>query len=122
MHAGLVVIGESLGLYKAMAKAGKAITSAELAAATGTNERYMREWLNAQAAGGYVSYDAENQTYFLSEEQAFVLADETSPAYFPGAFLLAVSAVRAVPTTDRKISHGRRFRLARTRRGAFSRH
>ena len=106
MHAGLVVIGESLGLYKAMAKAGKAITSAELAAATGTNERYVREWLNAQAAGGYVSYDAENQTYFLSEEQAFALADEKSPAYMPGAFLLAVSALRAVPKMTEKFKTG----------------
>lgn len=109
MHAGLVVIGESLGLYKAMDRAGKAITSAELAAATGTNERYVREWLNAQAAGGYVSYDADNQSYFLSEEQAFVLADESSPAYLPGAFLLAVSAVRAVPHLTEKFRTGEGF-------------
>lgn len=97
MHAGLVVIGESLGLYKAMAEAGKPLAPAELAEKTGTNERYMREWLNAQAAGGYVSYDTDNQRYFLSEEQAFALADENSPAYLPGAFLLAVSALHAVP-------------------------
>lgn len=97
MHAGLVIIGESLGLYKAMAEVGEPLTPAELAERTGTNERYVREWLNAQAAGGYVSYDAENRRYFLSEEQAFTLADEKSPAYLPGAFLLAVSALRAVP-------------------------
>ncbi|MEP6925942.1 MAG: class I SAM-dependent methyltransferase [Pyrinomonadaceae bacterium] len=97
MHAGLVVIGESLGLYKAMAQANKSLTPAELAELTETTERYVREWLNAQAAGGYVSYDAVNQTYFLSEEQAFALADETSPAYLPGAFLLAVSSLQAVP-------------------------
>ena len=109
MHAGLVVIGESLGLYKAMAKAGKAITPAELAAATETNERYVREWLNAQAAGGYVSYDAENQSYFLSEEQAFALADESSPAYLPGAFLLAISAVRAVPQLTERFRTGEGF-------------
>jgi 2-polyprenyl-3-methyl-5-hydroxy-6-metoxy-1,4-benzoquinol methylase len=106
MHAGLVVIGESLGLYKAMANAGKPLAPAELAGATETNERYVREWLNAQAAGGYVSYDAANQTYFLSEEQTFVLADETSPAYFPGAFLLAVSAVRAVPQMTERFRTG----------------
>ena len=106
MHAGLVVIGESLGLYKAMANAGKPLAPAELAAATETNERYVCEWLNAQAAGGYVSYDAANQTYFLSEEQTFVLADETSPAYFPGAFLLAVSAVRAVPQMTERFRTG----------------
>lgn len=109
MHAGLVVIGESLGLYKAMARADKAVTPAELAAATETNERYVREWLNAQAAGGYVSYDAENQSYFLSEEQAFALADESSPAYLPGAFLLAVSAVRAVPTLTERFRTGEGF-------------
>ncbi|MFN2453057.1 MAG: class I SAM-dependent methyltransferase [Pyrinomonadaceae bacterium] len=109
MHAGLVVIGESLGLYKAMAQAGKAISPAELAERTGTNERYVREWLNAQAAGGYVSYDAANQTYFLSEEQAFALADETSPAYLPGAFLLAVSAVRAVPKLTERFRTGEGF-------------
>lgn len=109
MHAGLVVIGESLGLYKAIARAGRAITPAQLADATGTNERYVREWLNAQAAGGYVSYDAENQSYFLSEEQAFALADESSPAYLPGAFLLAVSAVRAVPQLTERFRTGEGF-------------
>lgn len=109
MHAGLVVIGESLGLYKAMAQAGKAITPAELAERTETNERYVREWLNAQAAGGYVSYDAANQTYFLSEEQAFALANEQSPAYLPGAFLLAVSAVRAVPQLTERFRTGEGF-------------
>jgi 2-polyprenyl-3-methyl-5-hydroxy-6-metoxy-1,4-benzoquinol methylase len=109
MHAGLVVIGESLGLYKAMAKTDAPLTSAELAARTGTSERYVREWLNAQAAGGYVSYDAENQAYFLSPEQAFALADETSPAYLPGAFLLAVSAVRAVPELTERFRTGEGF-------------
>jgi len=109
MHAGLVVIGESLGLYKEMAQAGKALTPAELAERTGTNERYIREWLNAQAAGGYVSYDADNQRYFLSEEQAFALADESSPAYLPGAFLLAVSAIRAVPNLTERFRTGEGF-------------
>jgi len=106
MHAGLVVIGESLGLYKAMAKAGNSLTPAELAERTGTNERYVREWLNAQAAGGYVTYDTENQRYFLTEEQAFALADENSAAYLPGAFLLAVSALRAVPTLIERFRTG----------------
>jgi SAM-dependent methyltransferase len=106
MHAGLVVIGESLGLYKALAQAGRSLKPVELAERTKTNERYVREWLNAQAAGGYVSYDAENQTYFLSEEQAFALADETSPAYLPGAFLLAVSALQAVPKMTERFRTG----------------
>lgn len=106
MHAGLVVIGEKLGLYKAMAQAGKAVTPAELAELTETNERYIREWLNAQAAGGYVSYDEENRNYFLSEEQAFALANESSPVYLPGAFLVAVSSLRAVPKMIDKFRSG----------------
>ena len=100
MHAGLVVIGEKLGLYKALAEACEPLTPAELAKRTGTTERYIREWLNAQAAGGYVTYSADSGRYSLSPEQAFTLADENSPAYLPGAFLLAASAVRS----ERKIA------------------
>ena len=106
MHAGLVVIGESLGLYKALAQAEGPLTSAELAERTGTNERYVREWLNAQAAGGYVSYDADNERYFLSAEQAFALADETSPVYLPGAFLVGVAALGAVPKLIERFRSG----------------
>ncbi|HEX8456571.1 MAG TPA: class I SAM-dependent methyltransferase [Pyrinomonadaceae bacterium] len=106
-HAGLVVIGESLGLYKALA-AG-ALTSAELAQRTGTDERYVREWLNSQAAGGYVNYDASSERYSLTAEQAFALADEQSPAYLPGAFLLAVSALRAVPQITERFRTGEGF-------------
>ena len=95
VHAGMVVIGEKLGLYKALAKG--ATTSAELAAKTGTDERYLREWLASQAAGGYVTYDAETHKFSLSEEQAFALANEDSPAYVPGAFELALGSLAAVP-------------------------
>jgi SAM-dependent methyltransferase len=106
-HAGLVVIGESLGLYKALA--GESLTPAELAERTGTDERYVREWLNSQAAGEYVQYDPSTGRYSLSEEQAFALADEKSPAYLPGAFLLAVSALRAVPQITEKFRTGEGF-------------
>jgi SAM-dependent methyltransferase len=95
-NAALMVIGEKLGLYKAMAELGP-VTSTELARSTDTSERYVREWLAAQAAGGYAGYDAETGRYSLSEEQAFALADENSPAYLPGGFLIAVSALRIVP-------------------------
>ena len=105
-HAGLVVIGEKLGLYRALAEAGKPLTSAELAQRTDTNERYVREWLRAQAAGGYVEYDADSQRFSLSEEQAFTLADVNSPAYLPGAFLLAVSALSAVPKITERFRTG----------------
>ena len=81
VHAGMVVIGEKLGLYKALA-AGP-MTSAELAAKTKTDERYVREWLASQAAGGYVTYDEKTNKFSLSAEQAFTLANEDSPAYLP---------------------------------------
>ena len=95
-HAALVVIGEKLGLYKALAARGP-MTSVELAEATGATERYLREWLNSQAAGGYVTYDSETGRYGLTPEQAFALADEASPAYLPGAFQLVTSAIKAEP-------------------------
>src|SRR6478735_9016384 len=87
MAAALVLIGDKLGLWKALAAHG-ALTPSELAKRTETAERYCREWLNAQAAGGYVTYDAASGKYTLPEEQAFALADEDSPAYLPGAFQL----------------------------------
>jgi 2-polyprenyl-3-methyl-5-hydroxy-6-metoxy-1,4-benzoquinol methylase len=93
-HAAMVVIGDNLGLYKTLGEAGP-ITSKELADRTSTTERYVREWLASQAAGGYVNYDGSTGRYSLSEEQAFALADESSPAFLPGAFQLAVSAVKS---------------------------
>jgi len=95
VHAGMVVIGEKLGLYKALAT-GPA-NSAELAAKTSTDERYVREWLASQAAGGYVTYDENTGKFSLTAEQAFTLAQEDSPAYLPGAFQLALGSLAAVP-------------------------
>lgn len=96
LNAALVIIGEKLGLYKAMANAGP-LTAAELAQKTQTTERYVREWLAAQAAGGYVTYDAPAGRYTLPPEQALALAVENSPAYIPGAFQLILAATKAVP-------------------------
>src|SRR5215469_3155443 len=93
--AGMVVIGERLGLYKALAEGP--LTSGELAAKTQTDERYVREWLGSQAAGGYVTYDEKTDKFSLSEERAFALAQEDSPAYIPGAFQLALGSLAAVP-------------------------
>jgi 2-polyprenyl-3-methyl-5-hydroxy-6-metoxy-1,4-benzoquinol methylase len=90
LHGATVVVGERLGLYRAMAGAGE-LTSKELADKTQTSERYVREWLAAQAASGYVNYDGKTAKYWLSPEQAFALADESSPAYVPGAFQIAAS-------------------------------
>jgi 2-polyprenyl-3-methyl-5-hydroxy-6-metoxy-1,4-benzoquinol methylase len=95
-HAALVVIGDELGLYKAMAN-DSPLSPAALAAKTGTAERYIREWLNANAAGGYVDYDAETGQYSLSPEQAMILADEQSPAFVVGGFQAATAATKIVP-------------------------
>ena len=81
----LVVIGDKLGLYRAMADGG-AVTPTELATRTELSERYVREWLNAQAAGGYVTYDASSGRYTLPPEQAAALADTESPAFVAGLF------------------------------------
>jgi len=96
LHATCVNIGDKLGLYKGLA-AGGPQTSAELAKRTSTTERYVREWLASQAAGGYVTLDAATGRYSLSEEQAFTLADENSPAFLPGAFQVALAATKATP-------------------------
>jgi SAM-dependent methyltransferase len=95
VHSGMVVIGENLGLYKALAHGP--MGPAELAARTETDERYLREWLASQAAGGYITYDDQTGKFSLSEEQAFTLANEDSPAYLPGAFELALGSLAAVP-------------------------
>jgi 2-polyprenyl-3-methyl-5-hydroxy-6-metoxy-1,4-benzoquinol methylase len=86
----LMYIGDRLELYKGMAGAGP-ITSLQLAEKTGTSERYVREWLSNNAAGGYVTYDASTQTFELPDEQAFALADESSPVFLGGAFQLLAS-------------------------------
>jgi SAM-dependent methyltransferase len=93
LHAANVVIGDKLGLYRALDQAGPS-TSVQLAERTSTTERYVREWLRGQAAGGYVTYDPENDAYHLTPEQSFALAQEDSPAFVPGAFQLATAAVR----------------------------
>jgi ubiquinone/menaquinone biosynthesis C-methylase UbiE len=95
VHSGMVVIGEKLGLYKALAEGP--VNSTELATKTKTDERYVREWLSSQAAGGYVTYDENTNKFSLSAEQAFTLANEDSPAYLPGAFELALGSLAAVP-------------------------
>src|SRR5205823_11345427 len=104
VHAGMVVIGEKLGLYKALA--AHPMAPAELADRTNTDERYLREWLASQAAGGYVTYNEKTGKFSLSEEQAFTLANEDSPAYLPGAFELAVGSLAAVPRITESFRSG----------------
>ena len=93
--AGNVVIGHRLGLYQALAT-GPAQAD-ELAARTQTSPRYITEWLRGQAAGRYVGYDAATDTYSMTEEQAFALANPDGAVYVPGAFVLALGSMRAVP-------------------------
>jgi 2-polyprenyl-3-methyl-5-hydroxy-6-metoxy-1,4-benzoquinol methylase len=96
LNAALVVMGDRLGLYRALAGTG-GLSAGELAARTGTAERYVREWLNAQTAGGYVVYDADHGRYTLPPEQTAALTDPDSPAYLPGFFQLAVGSVLDSP-------------------------
>jgi len=95
MHAATIVVGDQLGLYKAMADGP--LTAEALAAKTGTDARYVREWLSSQAASGYVHYDPADGRFSLSEEQALALAVEDSPAFIPGAFQIAVAQFKAIP-------------------------
>ena len=103
----MVVIGDKLGLYRAMAGAG-AVTPAELATRTGTAERYVREWLSAQAARGYLSYDGAGR-FSLPDEHAVPLTDETSPACVIGAFEIAVGSVYATDTIAERFRTGDGF-------------
>ncbi len=86
----MVSLGDKLGLYRALAGAGP-LTSDEVAKRAGCAERYVREWLNAQAAGGYVVYHPESGAYELTPEQALVLADDTSPVFIPPAWQVPAS-------------------------------
>jgi 2-polyprenyl-3-methyl-5-hydroxy-6-metoxy-1,4-benzoquinol methylase len=108
LNAALVVMGDRLGLYRAMAGAGP-LTPAALAERTGTAERYVREWLNAQAAGGYVSYDPDTGRYTLPPEQAVALTDPDSPAYLPGFFQIALGSVLDSPKITEAARSGAGF-------------
>jgi SAM-dependent methyltransferase len=105
LSAALVVIGDRLGLYTAMADSGR-LTPGELAERTGTDPRYVREWLSNQAAGGYVSYDAEAKRFWLTPEQSLALAQEGSPAFVPGAFQLATALIKDEPTITQAFKTG----------------
>jgi len=105
MNAALVMIGDRLGLYKAMASAGP-MTPAQLAAKTCTTERYVREWLSAQAAGGIVAYDPATGRFELPNEHAMALAVEDSPCYVPGAFAVITSCFKDWETIARAFKTG----------------
>ncbi len=104
MHAATIVIGDRLGLYKALAPAP--MSAEALARAAGTDARYTREWLSAQAASGYVNYDAASGNFSLSPEQSFALAEEGSPAFIPGAFQIAQAQFAAIPRMEQVFRSG----------------
>src|SRR5579871_4953605 len=106
MHGSTVVLGEKLGLYKGLNVPGGR-TPAELAGATETNERLVREWLSSQAASGWVNFDARSGKFYLTPEQAFALTDESSPAYFPGAYLIASSTYQDLGKTLQAFKSGK---------------
>src|SRR5690349_14398264 len=101
----LVRIGDALGLYKAL-QAGGAMSVSELAAKTGVNQRYLREWLSHQAASNYLAYDPATQKFTLPEEQAMVFAVEDSPVYMQGAFELMTALLDAQPKVEAAFKNG----------------
>jgi SAM-dependent methyltransferase len=107
LNGAMVVLGDRLGLYRAMAGAGP-VSPAELARATATSERYVREWLSAQAARGYVTYEGDGR-FSLPDEHVVVLTDETSPACVIGAFETALGAVLATDTIAERFQSGDGF-------------
>ena len=104
-QAPLILIGDSLGLYRAM-RDGQPATPAALAERTDTAERYVREWLNAHAAAGYVDYHPENGTYSLSPEQSMLFADDGGPAFIVGAFQAAMGAGAIRPALEEAFRTG----------------
>ncbi len=105
MSATLVLVGDQLGLYKALAKGP--MSPSQLASATDTHERYVREWLGNQAAGGYVQYHPDDDTYSMSEEQALCLADPAGPVDVPGAYSLVEAVFHAQARTLENFRSGR---------------
>ena len=105
MSATLILVGDRLGLYRELAKG--AITSTELAQRTGTDERYVREWLGNQGAGGYVEYDRASDTWSLSPEQALCLTDPNGPVDMPGAYNIVEATFHALEQTLANFTSGR---------------
>jgi SAM-dependent methyltransferase len=106
MNASLLLLGDKLGLYKTLAAKGP-MTPAELAKATGTTERYIREWLSAQAASGYVEYDATTGQFSMLPEQAMTLADEDSPVFFGAVGDLVAATILDEPKVTEAFKSGR---------------
>jgi len=116
-----ILLGDRLGLYKAMAD-GAVVTPSELAKRTGLHERYVREWLSGQAASGYIDYHPEKNAFSLSAEQAMAFAEEESPAFFAGAFDVVQSTYSRRTQSRGSVSNRERRWLARAFEVSFLGH
>src|SRR3954469_5975018 len=108
LNGALVMIGAELGLWKALAGAGP-LTSDEIAERSGVAERYVREWASAQAAGGYLEYDSDDETFILPPEQAMAVADEDSPVYMLGGYHIISSVYKDRSRITERIRTGEGF-------------
>lgn len=119
-NCALVFIGDKLGFYKAMMNTkNDTVTPQELAAITNTNERFVRDWLAEQVCAGYMTYDSKTAKFTLPKEHAFVLADESSPAYMSGAFQLVLSALKSEAKVTQAFRTGQGFSWSEHDPGVF---
>ena len=119
LHAALIVIGDKLDLYRTMAD-GEKFTPAELARRTGTAERYVREWLNANAAAHYVEYDAATKTYYMTPEQSFALAQDDSAVHLPGFYHMVASCMKDEEKLTEVFRTGKGFGWHEHEKGLFT--
>jgi len=119
LHATLIVIGDKLNLYRAMGD-GEKLTPAELARRTGTSERYVREWLNANAAAKYVEYDAASGTYYMTPEQSFALAQDDSAVHLPGFYHMVASCMKDEEKLTEVFRTGKGFGWHEHEKGLFT--
>ncbi len=118
LHATLIVIGDKLNLYRTMGT-GEKFTPAELARRTGTAERYVREWLNANAAAHYVEYDAASATYSMTPEQSFALAQDDSAVHLPGFYHMVASCMKDEEKLTEVFRTGKGFGWHEHEKGLF---
>lgn len=118
MQSTLILIGDKLGLYRAMSD-GEPVTASELARRTGTDERYVREWLNANAAGNYVAYDPAADTYFLTPEQSFALAQDDTAVHLPGFYHMLASCMKDEEKLTEMFRTGKGFGWHEHEKGLF---
>jgi SAM-dependent methyltransferase len=118
MQSTLILIGDKLGLYRSMGDCAP-VTASELARRTGTDERYVREWLNANAAGNYVKYDAASDSYFMTPEQSFALAQDNTAVHLPGFYHMLASCMKDEEKLTEMFRTGKGFGWHEHEKGLF---